>query len=263
MITKNKQTNENDIEIIDITPSNIANYGVCGYKDVDKHLELRRKIDWYKEYYSKGLRIKGIISQTGGYQGMIEYIPGKYAHRPVNADGYMFIHCIFVGFKKEFKGKGYASLLLLDCIKEAKTANMLGVAVVTRKGSFMAKRDIFIRNGFEAVDTAKPDFELLVLKFDDKAVNPSFRKKSAQDYPDGITIFRSAQCPYSVKNVDAIMKTADKMKIRTTLIEMVDHKTAQNSPCAFGTFCIVKDGAVISDHPISNTRFENIMKAMK
>jgi len=27
---------------------------------------------------------------------MIEYIPGKYAHRPVDAEGYMFIHCIFV-----------------------------------------------------------------------------------------------------------------------------------------------------------------------
>jgi hypothetical protein len=36
-----------DIEIIDLTPENIADYGVCGYKDVEKHLELRRKIDWF------------------------------------------------------------------------------------------------------------------------------------------------------------------------------------------------------------------------
>lgn len=102
MPTKDTARNCDDIEIIDFTPSNIADYGVCGYKDVGKHLELRRKIDWYKEYYPKGLRIKGLFSQTGGYQGMIEYIPGKYAHRPVNADGYMFIYRIFVGFKKQF-----------------------------------------------------------------------------------------------------------------------------------------------------------------
>ena len=38
-----------DIEIIDLTPENISDYGVCGYKDVEKHLELRRKIDWFKE----------------------------------------------------------------------------------------------------------------------------------------------------------------------------------------------------------------------
>lgn len=263
MPAKDLLKKSDDIEIIDFTPSNIAEYGVCGYKDVEKHLELRRKIDWYKEYYPKGLRIKGLFSQTGGYQGMIEYIPGKYAHRPVNADGYMFIHCIFVGFKNEFKGKGYASLLLLDCIKEAKANKMDGVAVVTRKGSFMAKRGIFIKNGFESVDTTKPDFELLALHFDGKAENPSFRKLSPQNYSDGLTIFRSAQCPYSVKNVDAILKTAEKMKIKANLIDMKDVEAVQNAPCAFGTFCIVKDGEVISHHPISNTRFENIMKSMK
>ena len=64
-----------DIEIIDLTPDNIANYGVCGYKDVKKHLELRRKIEWFKEFYPKGLRIKALFSKSGGYQGMLEYIP--------------------------------------------------------------------------------------------------------------------------------------------------------------------------------------------
>lgn len=263
MTTNNYQTKNNDIEIINFTPSNIADYGVCGYKDVEKHLELRRKIDWYKENYPKGLRIKGLFSKTGGYQGMIEYIPGKYAHRPVIADRYMFIHCVFVGFKNDFKGKGYATLLLLECIEDAKKSNMDGVAVVTRKGAFMAKRDIFIKNGFESVDKIKPDFELLALKFDEKIKDPSFRKLSPQDYSDGLTILRSAQCPYSVKNVDAIMKTADKLNIKAKLIDMKDFKAVQNAPCAFGTFCIVNDGKVISHHPISNTRFENIMKSTK
>ena len=31
-----------DIQIIVLTPDNIADYGVCGYKDVKKHLELRK-----------------------------------------------------------------------------------------------------------------------------------------------------------------------------------------------------------------------------
>ncbi|NOR47352.1 MAG: GNAT family N-acetyltransferase, partial [Methanosarcinaceae archaeon] len=34
----------------------------------------------------------------------------------------------------------------------------------------------------------------------------------------------------------------------------------QHSPCAFGIFCIIYNGEIISHHPISNTRFENIMK---
>jgi hypothetical protein len=255
----NSEANK-DIEIIDLTPDNIADYGVCGYKDVKKHLELRRKIEWFGEFYPKGLRIKALFSKSGGYQGMLEYIPGKYAHRPVNAEGYMFIHCVFVGFKNGFKGKGHASSLILKCIEEAKKNNMLGVAVVTRKGPFMAKRDIFIKNGFEPVDEAKPDFELLALKFDKNAENPSFKKISTEKYAKGLTILRSPQCPYSVKNVDAIMETARTMKLKANLMELKDVISVQQAPCAFGTFCIVKDGKVLSHHPISNTRFKNLIK---
>jgi hypothetical protein len=65
-VEKNK-----DIEIIDLTPNNIAEYGVCGYKDANKHLELRRKIEWVREFYPKGLRIKALVSKSGGYQGML------------------------------------------------------------------------------------------------------------------------------------------------------------------------------------------------
>jgi len=248
-----------DIEIIDLTPENIADYGVCGYKDVEKHLELRRKIDWFKEYYPKGLRIKAILAKTGGYQGMLEYIPGKYAHRPVDAAGYMFIHCIFVGFRKEFKGKGYASSLIDSCIQEALSLNMSGVAVVTRKGSFMADKDIFLKMGFISADTAKPDFELLVLKFDKAATDPKFKEFSPDRYDNGLIIIRSPQCPYSVKNVDAILETAKKLKIQAELVELMDHESAQQTPCAFGTFCIIHNKEVISHHPISNGRFENIM----
>lgn len=248
-----------DIKIIDLTSENIAEYGVCGYKDVEKHLELRRKIEWVKEFYPRGLRIKAIISPKGGYQGMIEYIPGKYAHRPVDAEGYMFIHCIFVGFKSEFKGRGYASSLIDNCISDALTANMNGVAVVTRKGSFMADKGIFLRKGFISADAVKPDFELLVLKFNKTVTDPKFKKFALDKYDNGLTIMRSAQCPYSVKNVDAILETAKKLKIKTNLIEIKDAETAQKTPCAFGTFCIIHNNEVISHHPISNTRFMNIM----
>jgi N-acetylglutamate synthase-like GNAT family acetyltransferase len=201
-----------------------------------------------------------LISKTGGYQGMLEYIPGEYAHRPVNAKGYMFIHCLFVGFKKEFKGKGYASLLLDECIKDSKKEKMNGVAVVTRNGSFMAKKDIFIKKGFSVIENHNPDFELLVLKFNNKASNPNFIQNSLEHYSDNLTIMRSPQCPYSVKNVEAIIQTANKMKLKPTLIEMNDSESTQKSPCAFGSFCIINEGNILSHHPISNTRFENIMK---
>jgi hypothetical protein len=251
-----------DVEILDLTPENITSYGVCGYKDVEKHLELRKKIAWFRKYYPKGLRIKALISKKGGYQGMLEYIPGRYAHRPVDAEGYMFIHCIFVGFKKEFKRKGYASLLIDECIRETKDMCMQGVAVVSRKGAFMARKDIFVKKGFIQVDRAEPDFELLVLKFDKEIPNPRFRdmKKNLEQYEKGLFIIRSVQCPYTEKNVNAILESAkSKFNLEPKLVDLTDHIAVQNTPCAFGTFCIVYNGEILSYHPISNTRFENIM----
>ena len=142
-----EKNNLADAAIIDLTPDTIADYGVCGYKYAEKHEELRRKIDWFARYYSEGLRIKAVITDSGSYQGMLEYIPGELAHRPVLADGYMFIHCIFVGFKKEYKGKGYASALLDVCIAESQSEGKAGVAVVTRKGSFHGEKGPFPEEG--------------------------------------------------------------------------------------------------------------------
>lgn len=255
-----------EIEIIDLTPENISEYGVCGYKDANKHIELRKKIEWVGKYYSKGLKIKALISQKGGYQGMIEYIPGEHAHRPVDAEGFLFIHCLFVGFKKEFKGKGYATLLINECIKDARKSRMSGVAVVTRKGSFMADNSIFLKNGFQIVDKAKPDFELLALKFETDAQNPVFKhnlNEKSKEYENGLTILRSVQCPYTEKNVNAIMDSAKKMNIKAKLVDLNDAIAVQSNPCAFGTFCIIYNGKIISHHPISSTRFENIIKDCK
>ncbi len=83
-----------------------------------------------------------------------------------------------------------------------------------------------------------------------------------KEYSDGLTIMHSAQCPYTEKNVNAIIESANKMKIKTRLIDLADYKAVQSVPCAFGSFCIIYNGKVISHHPISNTRFENIMKGL-
>jgi hypothetical protein len=63
-----------------------------------------------------------------------------------------------------------------------------------------------------------------------------------------------------VKNVNEISETAEKeYGLKPDLIELKNYKEAQNSPCAFGTFCILYEGKVIAEHPISNKRFTNIM----
>lgn len=249
------------IKIIDTSVSNIHEFGMCGFKNL-KQEGHRRKVEWLKQRFAEGMKYKVLHSDTDQAVGGIEYIPGEYSWRPLAASGYMVIHCIFI-IPKKFKEKSYGSLLLEACLEDAKAAKMQGVAAITRKGTWMAGKGLFVRNGFSVVDTAPPDFELVAFKFNDAAPPPKFTgnwEERLAKYGSGLTIFTSDQCPYTAKAVKEINETAQKTYgIQPQVIELRDCKEAQNSPCAFGTFCIVYNGKVIADHPISNTRFGNIM----
>jgi hypothetical protein len=66
----------------------------------------------------------------------------------------------------------------------------------------MIGKEIFIKKGFEIVDTAEPDFELLVKKLRDDIPNPKFknnRNNILPQYKNGLTIIRADQCPYKKK----------------------------------------------------------------
>jgi hypothetical protein len=82
-----------EYEIADTNAENIGDYSLCRYKNVnnDGH---RRKSDWLKKRYPEGLRYKVLRSREFGDIGMIEYVPGNHAWRPVEAEGYLVIHCL-------------------------------------------------------------------------------------------------------------------------------------------------------------------------
>ncbi len=248
----------NRVEVIDTNPDNICGYGFCGYKNL-KNEEYRRKTDWLKQRFSEGMRFKVLHSDSEGDIGFIEYIPGEYTWRAIEASGYMVIHCISVNGKH--KGKGYGSLLLKHCLRDAGKDGLQGVAVVTSKSTFMAGKELFLKNGFEPVDQAPPSFELLVKK-PKKAPPPAFKgnwEKKLRGYGSGLTIIRSGQCPYTVRNVREMTKASHEFGLKATVVELSNCREAQNAPSAYGTFGIVYNGKLIADHPISKTRFVNIM----
>ncbi|MGB7061400.1 MAG: YoaP domain-containing protein [Candidatus Zixiibacteriota bacterium] len=250
------------IQVVDTNADNICDYSLCGYKNI-KQEGYKRKTDWLKERFKEGMKVKILHSPEDGSVGMIEYVPGKYAWRPVEAEGYMFIHCLFI-IPKKYKGDGYGSLMVEECVKDARKQKMHGVAVVTRKGTWMAGKDLFVKNGFEVVDRAPPDFELLARKFKKGAPSPRFKSdwdKRLRKYDKDLTIIRSDQCPYVAKAVREISETAQKRYgITPRVVELKSSREAQNAPSPFGVFSFILDGKLLADHPISNTRFVNIME---
>jgi hypothetical protein len=113
------------------------------------------------------------------------------------------------------------------------------------------------------VDKAPSDFELMIKTYNDQTPIPKFKggwEKRRKKYDKGLTIIRADQCPYTVKNVNEICEVAEKIfKIKPRIIDLKNYKEAQESPCAFGTFCIVYNGELLAEHPISKGRFTNIM----
>lgn len=249
------------VETVDTNADSIGEYGFCGYRSI-KQEGYRRKTDWLKKRFSEGMKFKVLYSAKDGAVGFIEYVPGKYTWRAVDASGYMVIHCIAI-MSRKYKAKGYGSLLVEECLKDAKKENMHGVAVVTRKGTWMAGKDLFLKNEFEVVDKAPPDFELLVKRFKKSAPLPKFKgdwEKRLNKYNKGLTIIRSDQCPYVAKSVREISETAQReYGIEPRIIELQNSKQAQNAPSAFAIFSIIHDGRLLAEHLISNTRFRNIM----
>ncbi len=248
--------------IIDTNEFNIQNYGMCGYKN-PKNIGYKRKVDWIKEHFNIGMKYKILFSEENGAVGGIEYLPGEFSWRPIDAKGFMFIHCIYI-MSRKFKEKGYGLDLVNECLNDAKEQDMKGVAVVTRKGSFMQGNEVFLKSGFKIVDESKPDFKLLGKKFDPEVPDPKFKVfpgNSLEKYKNGLFIITSDQCPYAIKSVTDITKIAkENYNVIPKIIELKDHKDAQSIPCAFGIFCIILDGKIVADHPISSRRFSNIME---
>ena len=99
-----------DLKIVTVDENNISEYGFYCSKN-PKYEGYQLKLDWLKQRFTEGLKIKLLQSNTEGTIGFIEYIPGEYAWRAVNTSGYLVIHCIYAYSKKD-RSKGYGSLLL-------------------------------------------------------------------------------------------------------------------------------------------------------
>jgi len=246
------------IEIIDLNGETINDHSLCGHTNT-AHEGRKRKAAWLRKRFAEGLKLK-VLQVDGVDAGMIEYIPGEHTWRPIEAADYMVIHCIMIG-KRKFKGRGYGAMLIEACVADAKAAGMAGVAVVTSGGTFMASPGVFLRCGFECVDTAPPAFELLAKKLR-KGPLPKFRTgwdTTLREYGSGLTILRSDQCPFTAKGTDDILRACKELGICPRVVELRTGRQARNVPSAYGVFNIIFNGRLVAEHPISGTRFRNIM----
>ncbi len=235
-----------EFEIVNVTPENEEEYDLFCKKSKKKEEGYQNKLSWFKQRYEEGLRIKILrVNERGKMttRGFIEYIPGEYAWRAVNATDYMFIHCLWVVGQN--KNKGYEKMLLDLCIKDAREQNMSGVAMATNERPWLTGKGFLVKNGFEIVDTAPQDFELAVMKFKD-VPNPSFPtnwEKRQKKYSEGLTVFYADQCPYMPDAVKIVLDTAEELGVPANAIHLKSARDVQKkAPSVFGVFSIIHNG---------------------
>lgn len=231
------------MKIIDVTAANVQEHGFFCFMSKRQSEGYKRKLDWLKSRFAEGLRIKMLILPERGF---IEYIPGEYAWRTVNAEGYMFIHCLWVVGKS--KGKGWGGLLLEECLRDAESAGYRGVAMVTSDRVWLANDRLLKKHGF-IMQEHYPPFKLMVKSFAD-GTPPSFAggwEAKAAQFGSGLTIIRSDQCPYITDAATTVMETAKELDIPCKTVELTSSEDIRLlSPSPYGVFSIVYQGRLLS-----------------
>jgi len=238
------------MNIIDVNKENVSTTGFFCHMSKRKSDGYRRKLRWLQERFNEGLKLRMLDLRLGG-RGFIEYVPGESAWRAVNAAGYMVIHCIWVAGQS--KGKGYARLLLNECLEDARKLQMKGVAVLTSERNWLVGHRFFAKHGFDPVDDYTP-FKLMVRKFGafpSPGLSGAFADK-LEKCGKGLTIVRFDQCPYVIAATEAACRAGETLGIETKVVELRDTEDVRTlSPSPYGVFSIVHDGRLVGYHSLA------------
>ncbi len=246
------------MELIKLTHDNLEQEHICCAITNNKDIQVISKKNWLKERLDEGL-----VFLKCNVRGkcFIEYISAEFAWIPIEADGYMYIDCLWVSGK--FKGHGYANLLLDRCIADSKAKGKKGLVILSakKKMGYLSDPKYMSDKGFEMIDTTSPYFVLMYLPFDKNADKPRF-KDCVQEHghiAKGFVLYYTSQCHFTMKYVPLLENIA---KIHNTIFQAIHIQTkegAQNAPTPFTTFSLFYDGQFITHEILSEKKFEKIL----
>lgn len=239
-----------------VGPENLSACGI-GCIASRTHEGQMRKQRWLHGRFREGLRLLLDRDEHGTPLAFLEYVPGEHAWRPVDAKGWLFVHCLWVYPKGQSIG-GLGSRLVQDCIEEARRTGARGVAALVSAGPWMAGAPVFLKNGFVQV-AARDRFALVVHRLT-HGPEPRFRDLDPKwARRRGLHIVYAAQCPYLPKSVADVSAMAEEHGLRVKVTELKSAQEAQNAPSYYGVFNLLWNGRLLSDHYVSKGRFRNLL----
>lgn len=237
---------------IKITAENIDREHICCAMSGKQSIA---KKEWMKQRFDEGLVF--YRSEERG-KCFIEYIPAENAWVPIEADGYMYINCLWIA--GSMKGHGYSNDLLRKCISDAEAEGKKGVCILSangRKREFLSDPSHLSHKGFTVADTSDCGITLMYLPLVSQAEPPKFKEcaKAPKINEKGFVLYYTDQCPFTFYWAPRVAETAKEHDIPFKAIHITDKKTARNVPAPVTTYALFCDGAFITHAIQSDKKF--------
>ena len=237
---------------IRITKENIDKEHICcamsGKQSIDKKEWMKRGFDDGLVFYRNKERGKCFI----------EYIPAENAWIPIDADGYLYINCLWVA--GSMKGNGYSNDLLAECIRDAETQNKKGICILCSEGKkreFLADPKFLAYKGFKTADVSDCGITLTYLPLRENAEPPKFKPCAKHPKTDesGFVLYYTDQCPFTCYWVPRVSKVAKEHGIPFRTIHITDKESARNVPAPVTTYALFRDGKFVTHAIQSDKKF--------
>ena len=246
------------MEYIQVTRENIEKEHICCAISNNKDVQVISKKAWLTECFDEGLVF---LKSAERGKCFIEYIPAENAWNPIDADGYMYIDCLWVA--GSFKGNGYSTDLLNACIEDSKNKGKKGLCILAaaKKKPFLADPKFLKYKGFSVCDEAENGIQLWCLPFDQNEPLPKFKECARKPHIDdrGYVLYYTSQCPFNAKYVPVLEEVAKEQNVEFKAIHIESKEMAQNAPTPITTYALFCDGEYVSNEQMNDKKFLKLL----
>ena len=242
------------MEYIRVTKDNLEKEHICCAISNNKDAQVSSKKAWLADRFDEGLVFYKSVERGKCF---IEYIPAENAWVPINADGYMYIDCLWVS--GSFKGHGYSTELLDACVEDSKEKGKAGLCILAaaKKKPFLADPKFLKYKGFTVCDEADNGIQLWYLPFGNEAERPGFRECAKHPHIEekGYVLYYTSQCPFNAKYVPVLEQTAKENDIAFHAIHIESREEAQTAPTPITNYALFHDGEYITNEQMNDKKF--------
>ena len=242
------------MDYIRVTKENLEKEHICCAISNNKDVQVSSKKAWLSDRFDEGLVFLKSVERGKCF---IEYIPAENAWVPINAPGYMYIDCLWVS--GSFKGHGYSTDLLNECIEDSKEKGKKGLCILcaAKKKPFLADPKFLKYKGFTVCDEADNGIQLWYLPFVNKEEVPDFKECAKHPHIDetGYFLYYTSQCPFNAKYVPIVEQTAKDNGIPFKAIHIESRDEAQNAPTPITNYALFYDGEYVTNEQMNDTKF--------